>query len=66
MRAARQLDDMGIETAIDLVFDITTAPEETMQAGIEAMRFLQHHDQFLTMDGGHDVVWDKALARSVH
>jgi plasmid stability protein len=62
LKAARHLDEMENETVLDLVFDITTSPEETAEAGIEAMRFLRHRDQFLMMDGGHDVVWDSKLS----
>ncbi|WP_323990646.1 hypothetical protein [Nguyenibacter sp. L1] len=62
IKAARQLDEMERGTALDLVFDITTSPDETMEAGIEAMQFLHYHDEFLAMDGGHDVVWDKKLS----
>lgn len=62
IKAARSLVGFEVETTLDLVFDIATSPEETMEAGIEAMQFLYYRDEFLAIDGGHDVVWDKKLS----
>jgi hypothetical protein len=33
-----------------------------MGAGIEAMEFLHDRDEFMALDGGDDVVWDKKLS----
>lgn len=63
MNAAAQLEDIESDIALDLVFDITTSPDETMEAGIAAMQFLSHRYDFMAMDGGHDVVWDKKLSK---
>lgn len=63
MTAASRLEDIDSDLSLELVFDITTSPDETMEAGVEAMQFLHYRYEFMAMDGGHDVVWDKKLSK---
>lgn len=62
MTAARQFEDVGSNDVQELVFSIMTSPEETMSAGVAAMGFLNLRDEFMALDGGDDVVWDKKLS----
>ena len=48
----------------DLLFDITTSSDETMEAGLGAMDALYVKGyRFEAADGGSDVVWDKKLSQ---
>jgi hypothetical protein len=63
MNAARALSEYRYGLEIDLLMDIATSPDETMEAGLAAMDALyQLGDHFAALDGGHDVVWDKKLS----
>lgn len=61
VRALHELEDMDGD-AIDLAIDITGHPDESMEAGLAAMEFLERRDDFYATDCGHDVVWDKKLS----
>lgn len=61
--AVHELHKLEEQDAIDITFDITAGPDETMEAGLAAMHYLgQRGERFLALDGGHDVVWDKKLS----
>ena len=63
MDAAYALSKNRDREQVDLLFDITTSPDETMEAGLAAVEALYvMGEHFAALDGGHDVVWDKKLS----
>ncbi|GEM_PF-5983742 len=60
-KALSALENMD-EDATELAIDIATHSDESMEAGLMAMHFLERRDSFYATDCGHDVVWDKKLS----
>lgn len=62
INAAYELEEHVGEFDADLLFDITTSADETMEMGLAAMDALYVRGcHFAAVDGGHDVVWDAKL-----